>query len=116
MMEPLVYELSKEGRRGYAYPASDVPPADALPLHLQRIAPPKLPELSELGVVRHFSHLAKITYGVDHGPYPLGSCTMKYNPKLHNHIAALEGLGALHPLQDAATAQGALAILYGLTE
>ena len=116
MMEPLVYELSREGRRGYAYPASDVPPADALPLHLQRIAPPKLPELSELGVVRHFSHLAKITYGVDHGPYPLGSCTMKYNPKLHNHIAALEGLGALHPLQDAATAQGALAILYGLTE
>ncbi|MDD2297619.1 MAG: aminomethyl-transferring glycine dehydrogenase subunit GcvPB [Sphaerochaetaceae bacterium] len=115
MSKALVFELSRPGRFGYTFPPSDVPISSALPAHLARQNAPILPELSELGVVRHYSHLAKMAFGVDHGPYPLGSCTMKYNPKLHNHVAALEGFSALHPLQDGETTQGALALLYDLT-
>ncbi len=115
MSKSLLFELSHPGRIGYTFPSSDVPPSDALPQHLRRGESPRLPELSELGVVRHYSHLAKMAYGVDHGPYPLGSCTMKYNPKLHNRVVALEGFTTLHPLQEAKTVQGALALLYNLT-
>lgn len=116
MSEPLVFELSQEGRRGFAYPASDVPAGDTLPAHLSREVPPELPELSELSVVRHYSRLSKMSFGVDHGLYPLGSCTMKYNPKMHNRAVSLEGFNAIHPLQDSDTVQGALAVLYGLTK
>lgn len=115
MNEPLAYELSGEGRRGYRYPASDVPAGEALPAHLVRNEAPVLPQLSELSVVRHFTHLSEMSFGVDHGFYPLGSCTMKYNPKMHHEAASLEGFCAIHPLQDEDTVQGALALLHGLT-
>lgn len=114
MTEPLVFERSCPGRIGYSYPASDVPEAGELPVSLRRKIRPNLPELSELDVVRHFSRLSRITYGVDFGVYPLGSCTMKYNPKMLEHIASLEGFTDIHPLQDPATVQGALALLYDL--
>ncbi len=116
MSIPLIFELSRPNRRGYRYPASDVPRSQHLPEFLSRSIPPVLPEVSELQVVRHFSHLAKITYGVDHGLYPLGSCTMKYNPKMHNQVARLSGFTQLHPLQDANTVQGALGLMYHLLE
>lgn len=115
MSEPLLFELSRPGRVGYVYPTSDVPPAVRLPQGLQRQDRLRLPELSELAVVRHFSHLAKMSFGVDHGMYPLGSCTMKYNPKMHNKVASLEGFSQIHPLQDQDTVQGALEVLYELT-
>ncbi|MDD3823442.1 MAG: aminomethyl-transferring glycine dehydrogenase subunit GcvPB [Sphaerochaetaceae bacterium] len=115
MSEPSVFELSKPGRRGYAYPVSDVPVGQDLPAHLRRKDPPKLPELSELATVRHFSRLARMSFGVDYGLYPLGSCTMKYNPKMHNEVAALEGFARLHPLQDDDTVQGALMVMERLT-
>lgn len=114
MSGSLLFEKSQQCRRGYTYPRSEVPPAPQLPKKLCRQSSPRLPELSELDVVRHFSNLAKITYGVDFGPYPLGSCTMKYNPKLHNLVARMEGFSALHPLQDPDSVQGALSLLFHL--
>lgn len=112
----LVFEKSQKGRRGYTYPPSDVPCAPQLSAKLCRQEPPQLPELSELDVVRHYSNLAKITFGVDFGPYPLGSCTMKYNPKLHNLIARMEGFFTIHPLQDSDSVQGALSVMFHLLE
>ena len=114
MMEPLLSELSRPGRMGYGFPASDVSTARPFPEALARKTPPELPKLSELDVVRHFSHLAEITYGVDHGQYPLGSCTMKYNPKMHNIVARMEEFTSIHPLQDDRSIQGALALSYEL--
>lgn len=115
MSERLVFEKSQPGRRGYSYPISDVPASEELPEPLRRQVPPRLPELSELDVVRHFTHLANITYGVDSGPYPLGSCTMKYNPKMHNLVARMSGFSSIHPLQDPETVQGALSLIHHLT-
>ncbi len=116
MKRKLLFELSQEGRRGYKFPKSDLPKGTTLPAHLQRQTPPILPELSELDVVRHYSALASLSFGVDLGAYPLGSCTMKYNPKLHNYVASLEGFAALHPLQDEESVQGALEVIYKTTE
>ncbi|HHU88266.1 MAG: aminomethyl-transferring glycine dehydrogenase subunit GcvPB [Sphaerochaetaceae bacterium] len=116
MKRKLLFELSQEGRRGYKFPASDVPSCEKLPQHLQRQTSPILPELSELDVVRHYSALASLSFGVDLGAYPLGSCTMKYNPKLHNYVAALEGFANIHPLQDEKSVQGALEVIYKTTE
>ncbi|MGH2344894.1 MAG: aminomethyl-transferring glycine dehydrogenase subunit GcvPB, partial [Chloroflexota bacterium] len=90
-IEPTVFELSRPGRAAYSLPARDVPerPLDTLiPTALQRKAPAELPELSELQVVRHFTRLSQLNYSIDGGFYPLGSCTMKYNPKLHEKVAA----------------------------
>lgn len=116
MSVPLVFERSHPGRTGYLYPASDVPQHTGLPSVLGRQQKPILPCLSELDVVRHFSHLAKKTFGVDHGLYPLGSCTMKYNPKMHNVVARLEGFSDIHPLQPSESVQGSLAVMYHLLE
>ncbi len=116
MKRKLLFELSQEGRRGYKFPKSDVPRYDNLPTHLRRQTSPVLPELSELDVVRHYSALASLSFGVDLGAYPLGSCTMKYNPKLHNYIASLEGFASLHPLQDEESVQGALEVIYKTTK
>ncbi len=116
MKRKLLFELSQEGRRGYKFPQSDVPRYDNLPTHLRRQTPPVLPQLSELDVVRHYSALAILSFGVDLGAYPLGSCTMKYNPKLHNYVASLEGFASLHPLQDEESVQGALEVIYKTTE
>jgi glycine dehydrogenase subunit 2 len=114
MTEPLIYELSSPGREGVSLPEVDVPVA-ALPEGLTRQELP-LPELSEMDVVRHFVHLSQLNHGVDIGFYPLGSCTMKYNPKVNEDTARLPGFAFSHPLQDPETAQGNLAMMYSLQE
>jgi glycine dehydrogenase subunit 2 len=117
MSEPLIFELSSPGRKGYSLPACDVPEEpieDLIPQQYLRRRPAELPELSEPDVVRHFTHLSKLNYSIDSGFYPLGSCTMKYNPKV-NEVAVNEaGWRAIHPLQPEATVQGALRLMYDL--
>jgi glycine dehydrogenase subunit 2 len=110
--EPLIYELSKNGRRGCTLPDLDVPAA-ALPEDIIRDEL-RLPQVSELDVVRHFTHLAFRQMSIDGCFYPLGSCTMKYNPKVNERTAALDGFKCLHPLQPEDTCQGALRVMYEL--
>src|SRR5690606_34711989 len=103
------------GRTGVSLPALDVPsqPLSAiLPADLLRQEPPVLPEVSELGVVRHFTRLSQLNHSVDSGFYPLGSCTMKYNPKINEDVAGLDGFADLHPLQPEETCQGALQVIF----
>jgi glycine dehydrogenase subunit 2 len=114
MLEPLIYELSSPGRPGVPLPQSDVPPAD-LPKGLVRDDLP-LPELSELDVVRHFTRLSQLNHGIDTGFYPLGSCTMKYNPKVNEDAARLPGFAYTHPLQAVETVQGNLALMHAVQE
>ncbi len=114
MVEPVIYELSAPGRPGVPLPEPDVPRAP-LPSGLTRGDLP-LPELSEADVVRHFVHLSSLNYGVDTGFYPLGSCTMKYNPKVNEDAARLTGFAFSHPLQAPETTQGNLALMYTLQE
>jgi glycine dehydrogenase subunit 2 len=114
MTEPLVYELSSPGREGVNLPDPDVPQV-ALPEELTREDLP-LPELSEIDVVRHFVRLSQLNHGVDIGFYPLGSCTMKYNPKVNEDAVRLPGFAFSHPLQDPDTAQGNLALMYSVQE
>jgi glycine dehydrogenase subunit 2 len=114
MPEPLVYELSSPGRSGVPLPESDVPEA-ALPEGFLRDDLP-LPEISEIDVVRHFVRLSQLNYGVDTGFYPLGSCTMKYNPKVNENVARLNGFTLSHPMQDPDTAQGNLALMYAVQD
>ena len=116
---PLIFERSRPGRTGYRFPPPDVPaePLERLlPAHLLRETPPAIPEVSEVEVVRHYTRLSTRNYGVDLGIYPLGSCTMKYNPKLNEEAARLEGFAALHPLQPEEGAQGTLELMARLTE
>jgi glycine dehydrogenase subunit 2 len=115
--EPVVtiYERSRAGRRAFTPPALDVPerPIDELlPERLRRADPPALPEVSEPEIVRHYNGLSKRNFDLDSGFYPLGSCTMKHNPKLHERVAALPGNARLHPLQAPARAQGALELMW----
>ncbi|MGI9616359.1 MAG: aminomethyl-transferring glycine dehydrogenase subunit GcvPB [Acidimicrobiales bacterium] len=112
MSEPTVYEKSVPGRSGIDLPDLDVPPT-SLPAELLR-DDNGLPELSQLDVVRHYQRLAQRNYGVDTGFYPLGSCTMKYNPRLSERLARLNGFANTHPLQDPETVQANLAVLYEL--
>jgi hypothetical protein len=107
--DKLIFDLSKAGRQGYSLPARswDATLAD-LPAGLRREQDPSLPEVSELDVVRHYTNLSQMNFGVDSGFYPLGSCTMKYNPKINEEIAAMPAFAGLHPLQPAETVQGAL--------
>jgi len=117
MTHPLIFERSVPGRRGYALPPSDVPgnaPADVLPPDALRTAPPAWPEVAEFDVVRHYTRLSQLNFSVDTNFYPLGSCTMKYNPKLNERVAALPGFAWLHPLQPADHVQGMLRLLYEL--
>jgi glycine dehydrogenase subunit 2 len=114
MTEPLVYELSSPGREGVNLPDLDVPQV-ALPEELTREDLP-LPELSEIDVVRHFVRLSQLNHGVDTGFYPLGSCTMKYNPKVNEDAVRLPGFAFSHPLQDPETAQGNLALMHSVQE
>jgi glycine dehydrogenase subunit 2 len=110
--EPLIYELSQPGRVGYSLPECDVPTTQ-LPNHLIR-DDLNLPEVGEPDVVRHFTRLSQKNYCVDLGIYPLGSCTMKYNPKVNEEAVKIPGFAQLHPYQDNATVQGALQMLYEL--
>ena len=113
MTEPTLRELSEPGRRGVAPPPLDVPAAELPPEHLLRDELP-LPELSELDVVRHFVRLSQLNHAIDIGFYPLGSCTMKYNPKVNEDAAALPGLAAVHPYQPEESVQGCLQLIYEL--
>ena len=113
--QPLLFERSVAGRTGVQLPKLDVPRAEALPEELRRAELP-LPELSEPEVVRHFTNSSRRNFSVDQGFYPLGSCTMKYNPKINDRIADLPGLASIHPYQDEATVQGALRLLWELQE
>jgi len=117
MTEKLIFELSGEGKRGYTLPKSDLParfPEELLPPEVLREYPPELPEVSEVEVVRHFVNLSGLNYHIDKGLYPLGSCTMKYNPKIGERLARLPGFSDLHPYQPECTVQGALKLMYNL--
>ena len=112
--EKLLFERDHPGRVGASMPPCDVPevsPQNALGALARKNAPAMLPEMSEVDVVRHFTRLSTYNYAVDFGLYPLGSCTMKYNPKINEEVARLEGFARLHPMQPEATAQGALELM-----
>ena len=112
--EPLIIERSSEGRVGFSLPSPETPSVN-VPVQLLRKKPPRLPELSETEVVQHYVRLSQENYGVDLGIYPLGSCTMKYNPKMSDRVVATPKLQDLHPLQDAESVQGILRILHELS-
>ncbi len=114
--DKLIFELSRPGRKGYELPADEYgkDAMSALPSELMRGGKAELPEVSELDVVRHYTNLSMKNFGVDTGFYPLGSCTMKYNPKINEEIAALPQFAQLHPLQDVSAVQGALELYYNL--
>jgi glycine cleavage system P protein (glycine dehydrogenase) subunit 2 len=117
--ELTIYERSKPGRRAFVAPPLDVPerPLDELLAPaLRRAAPARLPEVSEPEIVRHYNRLSKRNFDLDTGFYPLGSCTMKHNPKLHERVASLPGNAKLHPLQDPRHAQGALELMWRLQD
>src|SRR5215471_1169177 len=118
--EGLMFEESRPGRIGYSISKLDVPEVDQ-----QRLIPSELlrsddldgmPELSEVDVIRHFTRLSTWNYCIDHGLYPLGSCTMKYNPRINERVARLEGIADLHPLAPVSLAQGALEVIRRLEE
>ncbi len=113
----LIYEIGKKGRRGSTLPAFDVPEATAITGELMRKESAELPEVSELDGIRHFTKLSKLNIGLDSNFYPLGSCTMKYNPKINERVASLPGFAELHPLwpqlrHGGALTQGALEVIY----
>ncbi len=115
--QPLIFELSNPGRISYSLPSLDVNETDLnelLPNDLIRDVAPELPEVSELQLIRHYTALSNRNHGVDSGFYPLGSCTMKYNPKINEDIARLKGFTHIHPYQSEETVQGALELLYDL--
>ncbi len=115
----LIFEKSCPGRQGYQFPPLDIEAGglqEMLPETLRRTSIPKLPEVSEVEVVRHYSNLAQRCFAVDSGSYPLGSCTMKYNPKVNEDTAALRGFSEIHPLQPVDTVQGHLKLQYELLE
>src|SRR5690554_6120419 len=116
---PLIFERSTPGRRGYRLPDLDVPEvpvSELIPSEFLRDEPPALPEVSELEVVRHYTQLSRLNHGVDVGFYPLGSCTMKYNPRVNEDVTSLPGFAAIHPYQPEETVQGALELMYNLSE
>src|SRR6202790_2400580 len=110
----LLFEISHPGRRCHRLPTCDVPARDASPLLPDAVAdaPPPLPEVGEIDLIRHFVNLSKRNMSIDTNFYPLGSCTMKYNPKRHERLASLPGLANLHPLQTDASCQGMLHMLW----
>ncbi len=114
MSEKLIFEKSVSGRRGVTFPKTARAIDELLPKKYQRAIPLPLPEISENDLMRHYTRLSSQTYGVDTGFYPLGSCTMKYNPKIHEEVARYAGFSNIHPLQPEQTVQGALQVLYAL--
>ena len=111
----LIYEKSKPGRRASTLPSYDLPAVD-VPEELRRAAPPRLPELAEPEVMRHFTALSTRNFGIDTGFYPLGSCTMKHNPRVNERVVMLPGFKDLHPYQEESGAQGALELMWRLQE
>nr|WP_263325746.1 aminomethyl-transferring glycine dehydrogenase subunit GcvPB [Neobacillus sp. Marseille-Q6967] len=117
--QALIFELSTPGRIGYSLPEMDIPEVDLsslLPDEYVRSEEPGLPEVSELDIMRHYTALSRRNHGVDSGFYPLGSCTMKYNPKINENVARFNGFAHVHPLQDESSVQGALELLYDLQQ
>ena len=118
-IESLIFEKGEPGRRAATMTAMDVP-AESLesmiPKSMLRQEPAPLPEVSEIEIVRHYTHLSQRNFGVDTGFYPLGSCTMKYNPKLNEDMAAIPGFAHIHPLQPDSTIQGAIQLIYELEQ
>ncbi|OLS41713.1 aminomethyl-transferring glycine dehydrogenase subunit GcvPB [Bacillus sp. MRMR6] len=117
--QALIFELSTPGRIGYSLPEMDVPELDLdslLPEGYLRSEEPELPEVSELDIMRHYTALSRRNHGVDSGFYPLGSCTMKYNPKINENVARFNGFAHVHPLQDESSVQGAMGLLYDLQQ
>jgi glycine dehydrogenase subunit 2 len=119
--EPVIFNLGKTGRRGHIPPETDEEIkktvgslSTLIPARMLRESKFGLPELSEVEVVRHFLHLSEMNYGIDSGFYPLGSCTMKYNPKINDQLASMPTISMIHPYQDEGTVQGILEILYTL--
>jgi len=113
--EHLIFDKSMPGHRGTDLPQVDVPTkdtSDLLPGVALRTTPPRLPELSELQVVRHYYRLSHLNHSVDTGFYPLGSCTMKHNPKLNEEVCALPGFSSLHPYQAHDEVQGVLKLMH----
>jgi glycine dehydrogenase subunit 2 len=111
----LIFEKSQAGRRGGELPKYDVPAAD-VPPELRRASAPRLPELAEPEILRHFTELSTRNFGIDTGFYPLGSCTMKYNPRVNERLVMLPGFRDLHPYQDEDATQGALELMWRLQE
>ncbi|WP_078545792.1 aminomethyl-transferring glycine dehydrogenase subunit GcvPB [Litchfieldia alkalitelluris] len=117
--QALIFEITKAGRVGYSLPEMDVPEVnieELIPTDYLRVEEPELPEVSELDIMRHYTALSRRNHGVDSGFYPLGSCTMKYNPKINENVARFNGFAHIHPLQDESTVQGALELMYDLQE
>ena len=115
--DKLIFNLSKAGRKGYSLPSNRWESSlSELPQGLRRSKEALLPQVSELDVVRHYTNLSQMNFGVDSGFYPLGSCTMKYNPKINEEIASHPGFACLHPLQPSVTVQGALKLYKDLSE
>ena len=112
--EPLLFERSSPGKRAYQLPELDVPavdPAEALGAENVRAEIEGFPEVSEVEAIRHFTRLSTWNYAIDHGMYPLGSCTMKYNPRINELVARIEGLAWAHPYQPEALAQGSMEVM-----
>lgn len=116
--QSLIFELSRPGRSAYSLPLCDVPQEETLesliPSDLLRSEPVVLPEVSEVDVIRHYTSLSRRNFGVDNGFYPLGSCTMKYNPKINEDVARFSGFAKIHPYQPEESIQGALELMYTL--
>lgn len=115
----LIFEMSKPGRVAYSLPESDVPHkeiGDLLPESMVRETPAELPEVSELDLIRHYTELSRRNHGIDNGFYPLGSCTMKYNPKVNEDVVRYSGFAKIHPYQREETVQGALQLMYELQQ
>jgi glycine dehydrogenase subunit 2 len=114
-MTPLIYERSQAGRRASSLAPNDLPVPE-VPAELARATPPRLPEVAEPELVRHFTELSTRNFGIDTGFYPLGSCTMKHNPRVNERLVGLPGFKDLHPLQEEDGAQGALELMWRLQE
>ncbi|GAE24577.1 glycine dehydrogenase [Halalkalibacter wakoensis JCM 9140] len=115
--QPLIFERSKPGRIGHSLPILDMEEQkieELIPSEFLRVEEPELPEVSELEIMRHYTALSKRNHGVDSGFYPLGSCTMKYNPKINEDVARFEGLAHIHPYQPVEQVQGSMELLYEL--
>lgn len=119
--EPVIFNLGKKGRRGHVLPKVENEIKNAVgdvnilvPKNMRRTSQLRLPELSEVEIVRHFTRLSEMSYGIDSGLYPLGSCTMKYNPRINELLANLPTISMVHPYQDERTVQGVLEVLYRL--
>ncbi len=117
--EPLIFELSSPNRKAYSLPESDVEKREAeelIPEKFLREKPAELPEVAEVDLIRHFTNLSQLNHGVDTGFYPLGSCTMKYNPKINEDVSRFTGFTQLHPYQPEEMTQGALQLMYHLEQ